>query len=356
MKKTIVATVLMLIAITTMAQEKDTLVVGYNIVPPFVEENNGELDGPSVWLWNRIAEENNLVFRYENHNLDELIEGLSKGTIDLSLSPLTITSKRSDRIDFTAPYYIAYSTVLEKVESPRSTVIAFIRSFFSATFFKSLGTLALVIFIFGFVVWLLERRANPEEFGKGWRGIWSGFWWSAVTMTTVGYGDKSPRTAGGRIIALIWMFTAIIIISGLTASIASSLTVSTLATANNELEDYKEKKLGTVSESGTEKWLNRNFFTNTRSYADLDKAKEALDNGDVAAIAYDRPILRSLIRDEPADKYEILPIEYNAQFYAMGVNRNLTEDLKHRINIEMLEAIETMQWKVLLAEYNLKLE
>jgi len=356
MKKFIHLTVLMLITLSVFAQKKDTLVVGYNIAPPFVKEIDGKLEGPSVWLWNRIAEENNFVFRYERRNLDELIEGLSKGKVDISLSPLTITSKRSDKTDFTAPYYIAYSTILEKVESPRSAIMTFIRSFFSATFFSSLGTLALVIFVFGFVVWLLERRANPEEFGKGWQGIWSGFWWSAVTMTTVGYGDKSPRTTGGRIIAIIWMFTAIIIISGLTASIASSLTVSTLSTSNNTLDDYKEKRLGTVEESGTEKWLNRNFFTNTKGYEDMSALKKALDNGKVDAIAYDRPILRSMISKEPPDKYQLLPIEYNAQFYAMGMNRNLPADLKHKINITMLETIETMDWKVLLAEYNLKLE
>ena len=47
-------------------------------------------------------------------------------------------------------------------------------------------------------------------------------------MTAVGYDDKSPRTHGGKIVSLIWMFTAIIIVSGFTASIAASLTVDNL--------------------------------------------------------------------------------------------------------------------------------
>ncbi|MGO2102628.1 MAG: ion channel [Psychroflexus halocasei] len=44
-------------------------------------------------------------------------------------------------------------------------------------------------------------------------------------MTTVGYGDKSPLSLGGRIVGLIWMFMAVIILSSLTAGIASALTV-----------------------------------------------------------------------------------------------------------------------------------
>lgn len=47
------------------------------------------------------------------------------------------------------------------------------------------------------------------------------FWWAIVTMTTVGYGDYSPVTAGGRIFAVLIMFAGISLISLLTATISS---------------------------------------------------------------------------------------------------------------------------------------
>jgi voltage-gated potassium channel len=46
-------------------------------------------------------------------------------------------------------------------------------------------------------------------------------WWSIVTVTAVGYGDITPVTAEGRLIALALMFVGIGVVSVFTASIAS---------------------------------------------------------------------------------------------------------------------------------------
>ena len=44
-----------------------------------------------------------------------------------------------------------------------------------------------------------------------------------VTMTTVGYGDKVPRTIVGRIVAMIWSIIGIALISLITASLTTVL-------------------------------------------------------------------------------------------------------------------------------------
>ena len=51
----------------------------------------------------------------------------------------------------------------------------------------------------------------------------SGLWWSIVTLTTVGYGDISPSTSGGRILAVVIMFFGIGLLGILSASLASML-------------------------------------------------------------------------------------------------------------------------------------
>lgn len=342
-----------LVSTQLQGQSLDSLVIGYKVSPPFVTEGPSGLEGPSVWLLNRVMGDLNRPYRMQKLNLDQLLAGLQSGKIDMSLTPLTLTSERAKQFDFSVPYYIAHSSILIRKASPIEKLWQFVASFFSIHFFRALGALALVILIFGFLAWLFERKENPEEFGPGWKGLWQGFWWSAVTMTTVGYGDKSPRTAGGRIVALVWMFTAIIIISGFTAGIASSLTVNQLSWSQNSIEDFKDKMLGTISNSGTERWLDRNFYKKKKSYASLEAMQEALVDKDIDAIAYDRPLLSEMIRMDSLGKFELLPISYNSQFYAMGLNRALEDSLETQISTLILENIEGMDWKVVLSEYNL---
>lgn len=336
------------------SQTTDTLIVGYNITPPFTNHENQNVYGPSVWLWEQVANQHEIAYKLQPMPLDSLLIGLTGGQVDVSASPLTITSERYRQIDFTVPFYVAHSSILINQISPAQKALRFVRSFLSLNFFKAMGALAFVILIFGFLEWYFERHHNHEEFGHGLKGLWNGFWWSAVTMTTVGYGDKSPRTIGGRIVALIWMFTAIIIISGFTASIASSLTVNQMQSDSSALIDFKDKKLGTVTASGTEMWLKDNFYTNLATYSNVDELLDALQNKKIDAIAYDRPLLQNLLANDTLSNYSLLDIKYNPQFYAFGLNKELPEELKRNISQAILESKESKDWEVHLAEYDLR--
>ncbi len=48
-------------------------------------------------------------------------------------------------------------------------------------------------------------------------------WWALVTVTTVGYGDFSPRTVGGRLSAVLLMFVGIGLFAGVSGIVVDSL-------------------------------------------------------------------------------------------------------------------------------------
>ena len=71
-----------------------------------------------------------------------------------------------------------------------------------------------------------------------------GLWWTVVTLTTVGYGDFSPVTTGGRVTAVVLMLAGIGVVSFITASVAAffveSDQESDLANHLRSLEERQE--------------------------------------------------------------------------------------------------------------------
>lgn len=88
----------------------------------------------------------------------------------------------------------------------------------------------------GIVIWALDTYWNPEEFPRSFfKGTWEGFWWAFVSMTTVGYGDRAPRSVLARTFAFIWVLIGLVIISIFTATVTTSLTAISLS---NEIKLY----------------------------------------------------------------------------------------------------------------------
>ena len=63
-----------------------------------------------------------------------------------------------------------------------------------------LSVLLVQVLIGGLTMWVVERHSN-----EGVETIADGLWWALVTITTVGFGDISPKTGEGRAIASVLM-------------------------------------------------------------------------------------------------------------------------------------------------------
>jgi len=294
-----------------------------------------------------MAEKTGQAYRFEEAELPELISGLQDGRYDASIAAITVTAEREAQVDFTHPFFstgLAIATSMN--ESNWTTALS---RFFSWEFLVALSALCIVLMAVGALLWLFERKKNSEMFGgTPIKGLGASFWWAAVTMTTVGYGDKSPTTLGGRIIGLVWMFAAIIIISSFTAAIATSLTVSQLASSIESVDDLYGAKVVTVSDSASEKFLS-SISVKHKTTSDLMQALEQLKEGKIDAVVYDKPILQYFRNTRFSDSIAVLQGEIERQDYAIGLPTN--SPYRESFNEQVLTVLESNEWKKIKQKY-----
>jgi len=105
---------------------------------------------------------------------------------------------------------------------------------------KLLGVTCVLILAGAVGIYFLEPVINT--FGDA-------LWWSIVTTTTVGYGDISPTSPGGRVIAVILMLIGIGTLGMLTGSIATYfLGGNENKSVKQEQIEYVKHKLGEIDE------------------------------------------------------------------------------------------------------------
>ena len=77
---------------------------------------------------------------------------------------------------------------------------------------------AAVLLLSSLLVYLIEHGRND-----GFTSVFDSIWWTIVTVSTVGYGDRFPVTASGRLIAILIMFLGVGVMGTVTGRIASLL-------------------------------------------------------------------------------------------------------------------------------------
>lgn len=111
----------------------------------------------------------------------------------------------------------------------KKTVIKFL---FTNNLIYMLGVCSIIILLGAFGIYNFEKNITVNTFIDS-------IWWSFVTTTTVGYGDVSPSTLPGRIVAVILMITGIGTIGSVTGTFATFFIKDTHEISlDNKLNEY----------------------------------------------------------------------------------------------------------------------
>ncbi len=332
--------------------EVGTIRVATRTAPPFVDYGDEVYSGFTMELLDLVADEIGAELEiYGVTSNAKLIDDVARGQADVGASAIAITSQREERIDFSQPYFDSGLEIMVAQESGGilgGRLGAVARTVFSLDLLLVVLSLIVVLFAAAHVVWLAERRTNPE-FPQTYRaGIWEAFWWAAVTATTVGYGDKTPKGVVGRLFGLLWMFVGLFVLAYFTAGIASAFTLDQLEGRINGPSDLRGHEVGVVSDSLADEYLKAQGIPATE-YLNADAAYEALLDGSLDAVVHDAAILQHFVTDNADGGLELTGLVFAERGFgfALGNNSELTE----AVNRGLITVVESGEYGELYEEW-----
>jgi voltage-gated potassium channel len=104
---------------------------------------------------------------------------------------------------------------------------------------RNLPYIAALTLLLVTVTGIAMHETDPARFPNPWRGLW----FAIVTVTTVGYGDTFPTSAGGRVVAAFLMIVGIGFLGLATAAIAGHFVNQDAEDKHRESTDKQDQIL-----------------------------------------------------------------------------------------------------------------
>lgn len=326
--------------------------IGVYPAPPYIIHDQGQVSGVCIDLWNLIRDTlhfEHKIILYQSR--DSLFQDLRDGKLDLSIGPFTATTDRLTHFRLSIPYYISNMGIITTASNNRP-FLTVVNHLFSWTVIRWFILVLVIVTIFAFFLWLAERKGNALQFHPGPQGVLDGIWWAFVTMSTVGYGDKIPKTSIGKILAITWMFFAISLFFLASGVISSELTISKLQSNIQNAGDLRTVRVGAIYNSGYAETLLRHGIKPVL-FESPEVAIEAVENKSIDAFVYDLSFLNYILeRDQKMKKLVLIPSTMNLQYLSFLTHKKNAE-LMDKINPALLRVIDGNSWEELLLRYGL---
>ncbi|MCB0071813.1 MAG: transporter substrate-binding domain-containing protein [Caldilineaceae bacterium] len=298
---------------------------------PFVITENARTTGLSIEMWEEIAARMGVSFTYTIvDDVPTQLAQVENGAADVAVSALSITADRLDQVDFSVPYEEAGLQILVRAGGESfSTAWATFRTALSPAVLRIIAIFLGMIFLVANVTWFVDRKMNEDFPRPYWRGIWEAIWWSTVTVTTVGYGDKTPKSPAGRFVGILWMLLGLFLVANFTAGMTAALSVRALQSQISGLGDLDDMRVATVAGTSADTFMADNRLSPALRTPTIEEAFDALLANDVDAVLFDGPILLAFANTDGAGRVKVLAYRFDTEFYAFA----LPHDSPHRAGI-----------------------
>ena len=335
------------IAFKEFLKDKDTQIrVVTKRLEPYVVYKNRRYTGFAVDLWDRIALEMGVPFElYGVNTIAKLLDEVKRGNAHVAIGGIGITSKREQFLDFSHAFFESGLQIMvtQKFDTYIGDIFFKVLSIiFSPALLYVVAIFLMVLLIVAHIIWILERRSNPQFSKNYFTGLWQSIWWAVVTVTTVGYGDKTPKGKMGRFFALMWILVGYFVFAYFTATVTTTITLQELKGTIDGPEDLFGKKLATVAGSPASEYLASQGLL-MRAVEEIEIAYQLLETGEIDAIVYDAPVLQHYASRDGKGKVKVVGLFFEEQSYGFALP--IDSPFRERINVALLKLIERGVYK-----------
>ena len=297
--------------------------VATRLIPPFVFEEGGKLTGFSMELWQSIAGELKLSSeKVKAGDVKELLSTVKAGKADLGIAAISITAERSKEFDFSQPMFDSGLQILVRAQPGGTGVLSAALGFiFSSAVLPFVAATLIFILVPAHIVWWSERR-HPRgmiESQSYVPGIFEACWWAASTLAT--QADQMPRSALGRAVAVLWMFTAVVFVAYFTANVTATMTVQQLQGDINGPEDLPGKQIATTTGSTSAQYLHQQG-AQVLEFPKIKEAYDALLKAQADAVVFDTPVLLYYAAHEGKGKASVVGPIFRKESYGIVFPQN----------------------------------
>ena len=335
--------------ITTLQAQNSLKVGTIERIPFSYHDENGQLTGFSVELWDRIAKDANLSYNWkESKTFSNLLQNVYDKKTDVAVANISVTSDREKKADFSYSIFESGMAIAVK----KGGGISIWKLIADSGLLKFLGIAFLILFVVAHIVWFFERNLKEGEedyFRDDYRhGIWDAFWWAFVIMTLGGLEGEVSKRLINRVIAGLWIVASIFFISTLTAKITTSMTVAKLQSDIESYRDLKGLRVGVTKGSSHQKFLNSKGIS-TITYDSLESMYRDLKNGKLQAIVSDYPLLSYYATHDGASWMMITGDIFNKESYGFMFIEN--SPYLEKVNSSLLKLKESGYYQSLYNKY-----
>lgn len=333
--------------LTAQAEEK-ILKVGVALGEPFAEVHDKEYYGIAVDIWKQLADEMKLKYQFVpmGEQIDEDIEKLAAGQVDVLIGPIVPTYERMKRVDFLQPFYLNQIGLV--VPAKRVTFSNALGSIFTEVTNFALLLLLGFTLVYFHIYWFYELRAHKKTFKSYWKGILETCW---LHTLDIDMGDL-PSHVLTRLSRFLWLILITIFFSSITASITSSLTIALAGqyAGYNSINEFKNKRVVAVLHTAPYDIAKSVGFTNLLAVNNRAEAISLLLNGRVTAYIDYYPIAEHyLIQHELTHQLMMtnLIIQRDTFAFALPIN----SPLRHALDLKLRSRQEEGEIKLICQKH-----